>query len=180
MSEANETETDGDRIVLEDPDDYAKTQKIRRLNSLKSKVQRWDRPDMDGIERYYRRIRHYGSELLPVIQEALENGTIHKDDLRYSTDTDNPNSTFDVLKFLQTGQCHYVTISDGTERFHKAKMTSRSPFTIRDGVTLGNQGTFEARFHRDTLDRHFAKMIEAESKLGLGFSFEKQKGPAQL
>jgi len=73
------------KLYVSDPDDYAKTRKLKALNDAKSTVRevRQDRPptasqrEWDGLnQRLSQAVASYGHELLPLLEEAEEAGTI--------------------------------------------------------------------------------------------------------
>jgi len=82
-------ETDEAKLYVADPDDYAKTRKLKALNDAKSHVRklRNDRPprastkEWEGINaRIAEAVATYGHELLPLLEEAEQSGTIDDDD----------------------------------------------------------------------------------------------------
>ena len=73
------------KLYVSDPDDYAKTRKLKALNDAKSTVRevRQDRPakatekEWEGLNRRLSQaVASYGHELLPLLEEAEEAGTI--------------------------------------------------------------------------------------------------------
>ena len=108
-------EENSDSIVVVDPDDYQKTKKLEIIHNTKQEVLnvRKNRSELilelgdnfrrDGIEVYQQKlaqtVAQYGSELLPLIEEGLENGTLEKDDLTSQFSPEHVE--MDVLTFIQ-------------------------------------------------------------------------------
>jgi len=97
MSETPQTEqvevdesTDESNVFVVDPDDYQKTRKLKAINDAKDYVRkrRQDAPETarpDEWQGIYHRtseaVAMYGSELLPLIEDALDQGILEEDDL---------------------------------------------------------------------------------------------------
>lgn len=97
MSETPQTEqvevdesTDESNVFVVDPDDYQKTRKLKAINDAKDYVRklRQDEPnrakskEWQGIHnRISEAVAMYGSELLPLIEDALDQGILEEDDL---------------------------------------------------------------------------------------------------
>jgi hypothetical protein len=97
MSETPQTEqvevdesTDEKNVFVVDPDDYQKTRKLKAINDAKDYVRkrRQDEPETAGSDEWqgihYRTaeaVAMYGSELLPLIEDALDQGILEEDDL---------------------------------------------------------------------------------------------------
>lgn len=115
MSKHNST-TDGDeslgetdqnpKLYVDDPDDYAKTRKLKALADAKAHVRkvRNDRPgratnsEWDGLNiRLAECVASYGHELLPLLEAAEAAGTIGDHDYY----TDGPQKT-DIRQFVFT------------------------------------------------------------------------------
>lgn len=84
--------TDGEdaKLYVADPDDYAKTRKLKALADAKAHVRkvRKDRPGTATDDewknlniRLAEAVASYGHELMPLLEEAKENGVIGDDDL---------------------------------------------------------------------------------------------------
>lgn len=118
--EAGEVEEENDILVV-DPDDYQKTKKLELIHKTKEEVLnvRRNRSKLigelaerfrgNGVETYQRElgrtVAQYGSELLPLIEEALENGTLEEEDLESQMAPEYKK--LDVLEFIQLdGQIH--------------------------------------------------------------------------
>lgn len=83
-------ETEETAMFVVDADDYQKTRKLKAINDAKDYVRkrRRDAPDTASRNEWraiYRReseaVAMYGNELMPLIEEALEQGTLDEDDL---------------------------------------------------------------------------------------------------
>jgi hypothetical protein len=81
--------TDGKTVVV-DPDDYQKTRKLKAINDAKDHVRklRRDRPDQVGQKewrtinaRTAEAVAMFGNELVPLIEDALEQGLLGEEDL---------------------------------------------------------------------------------------------------
>jgi len=102
-------------VFVVDPDNYQKTKKLEIIHNTKQEVLnvRKNRSELileleenfrdDGIKVYQRKlartVAQYGSELLPLIEEGLENGTLEKDDLTSQLSPEHVE--MDVLTFIQ-------------------------------------------------------------------------------
>jgi hypothetical protein len=110
---------DESELLVVDPDDYQKTKKLESINRAKKEVVkvRQDRTDIikemkedfigrnsgkQPIDLYCnelaRTVAQYGSELLPLIEEALEKGSLSEDDLRVSLSENRIE--VDVVQFV--------------------------------------------------------------------------------
>lgn len=92
MSEKMETEEpeEENNVFVVDPDDYQKTRKLKAINDAKDHVQklRRDMPatagkkEWGGIHaRVSEAVAMYGNELMPLIEDALEQGILEEEDL---------------------------------------------------------------------------------------------------
>jgi hypothetical protein len=97
MSESPQTEqveadesNDEKNVFVVDPDDYQKTRKLKAINDAKDYVRklRQDKPnrakskEWQGIHgRTAEAVAMYGNELLPLIEDALDQGILEEDDL---------------------------------------------------------------------------------------------------
>jgi len=104
-------------IYVADPDDYAKTRKLKALNDAKSHVRqvRNDRPGLakpdewDGLNhRLAEAVASYGHELLPLLEAAQDAGVVGDGDFY----TDGPRKD-DVRTFINTDG--HVKTADGPE-----------------------------------------------------------------
>jgi hypothetical protein len=92
MSEKMEIEEadEENNVFVVDPDDYQKTRKLKAINDAKDHVQklRQDMPprankkEWSGIHaRIAEAVAMYGSELMPLVEDALDRGILEEDDL---------------------------------------------------------------------------------------------------
>jgi hypothetical protein len=97
MSESQDTENvelgespDEKDVFVVDPDDYQKTRKLKAINDAKDYVRklRKEKPvqastrEWDGIhQRTAEAVAMYGSELMPLIEDAVNQGVLDEDDL---------------------------------------------------------------------------------------------------
>jgi len=111
MTEANE---DRDLYVV-DPDDYQKTKKLEIIHQTKKEILKIRRNRgkliqeyddgfrQSGIEIYESNLAQavalYGSELLPLIEEGLDEGTLEKDDV--TTRIAEDKIEMDVMFFIE-------------------------------------------------------------------------------
>lgn len=129
MSETPQTEqveaeesSEEKNVFVVDPDNYQKTKKLEIIHSTKQEVLnvRNSRSELipelaenfqgRGIDTYQRKlskaVAQYGSELLPLIEEGLANGTLEEDDL--TTELSPEHAKMDVLTFIKMdGQVKY-------------------------------------------------------------------------
>lgn len=85
-----DTDAEDAKLYVADPDDYAKTRKLKALADAKAHVRkvRKDRPgeatpdEWDSLNmRLAGAVASYGHELMPLLEEAKENGVIDDGDL---------------------------------------------------------------------------------------------------
>jgi len=85
-----EESPDESSVFVVDPDDYQKTRKLKAINDAKDHVRklRKDKPnrakskEWQGIHaRTTEAVAMYGSELLPLIEDALDQGLLDEEDL---------------------------------------------------------------------------------------------------
>lgn len=99
--------TDGEdaKLYVADPDDYAKTRKLKALADAKANVRkvRKNRPGTatsnewnDLNIRLAEAVASYGHELMPLLEEAKENGIIGDDDLDLGIQRDTTVGKFIV------------------------------------------------------------------------------------
>ena len=92
-----------DRIVVVDPDDYQKTQKLKAINEAKSEYkkykrqkaeilqnleERWLNPRKEYDSERAMRLAEYGTELMPLIEEGIEKGGLTEEDMKCSLGDD--------------------------------------------------------------------------------------------
>ena len=163
-------EGNSDSIVVVDPEDYQKTQKLKAISEAKKEYKEVKRNKTEYVirldERWrnpleaYRAIRaerlaDYGSELMPLINEATEAEALKEKDLQ--CDLGKGFDEVDVTKFVRNDGYVYskagISFSDDTE-------FGPAPLMICNVIY-----------------RHFEGI---ERKLGLGLELELDKGPAEI
>jgi len=111
-------------LFVVDPDDYQKTKKLELIHKSKQEVLKVRNSRMKLIEQYQdlsgrnqtgldiyqvklaKTISQYGSELLPLIEESLENGTIEDNDLKVSLGSNRTD--MNVIKYIMNdGRIHH-------------------------------------------------------------------------
>jgi hypothetical protein len=114
IEETNGEESESQYLVV-DPDDYQKTKKLEAIHRAKRSVMEAQENRIELIPRlgdkFYkkgtnkykeelaRRTANYGSELMPLIEEGIEHGTIDDDDL--NTQQSTQLSSFNVIDFIK-------------------------------------------------------------------------------
>jgi sugar phosphate isomerase/epimerase len=161
-------EENSDSIVVVDPDDYQKTQKLKAIQDAKENYREftlnraekfreisetWGNPKeaMKGEEATT--LALYGSELIPLIEEGLEGGTLSEEDLKVETDE--------------------LT----------SRILGKEEMDIREVVDL--QGRVWVDGEKNSIPRQYQKRVyrqleRIERKLGLGLELETDKGPAEI
>jgi len=163
-------EENSDTVVVVDPDDYQKTQKLKAISEAKKEFKEVKRNKTEYVSRLddrwknpleaYRSIRaerlaDYGSELMPLIDEAREAKALEESELQ--CDLGPGYDDIDVTKFVR---------NDG-------HIYSKGGIDHPDDSDFGpaSQSICNAIY------RHFEGI---ERKLGLGLELELDKGPAEI
>jgi hypothetical protein len=138
-------EGDGAKLYVVDPDDYARTRRLKTLSDAKSQVRRSIKGEPTtgiGQQRHRKRVARavamYGHDLLPLLEAAEDEGVL-----------DNPD---------------YVT---------KFGHNVRS-FIIHDGRIRNDEDRYERAIPADSMAvyRHLQRL---ERKLGLGLDLEREE-----
>lgn len=155
-------------VLVVDPDDYRKTQKLKAIQGAKDRYREytlsrseryselsdtWDNPKEAMEQEEATALAMYGSELLPLIEEGIEKGAVSEEDLKVETD---PIS---------------------------ARLLDKPEMDIREIVDL--QGRIWANEEKQAIPRKYQKRVyrqleRIERKLGLGLDLEEDKGPANI
>lgn len=174
MTESNpehvktEASEDTKNVLVVDPEDYQKTQKLKSIQEAKDHFksftlnerekfeklsETWENPEEALKHKQAKALSMYGSELIPLIERGIERGGISEDDLQVELD----NFTKSIL--------------------------GKKSMSIRDIVEL------EGRIHNGddirplpshTQMRVYRQLERIEAKLGLGLDLEESKGPAKI
>ena len=162
QSENVELEEETDSIVVVDPDDYQKTQKLKAINEAKKKYRKYKRQRNEilrELKEQYRnhkeaydsergmRLAEYGTELMPLIEEGLEKGALTEEDMKCRLAASSRE--LDVRKVVKHGG---KVFKDG----------ELEPIPILDA------------------DEVYRQLERIERKLGFGLGLETDKGPAQI
>jgi hypothetical protein len=155
-------EENSDRIVVVDPDDYQKTQKLKAINEAKSEYkkykrqkaeilqnleERWLNPREEYDSERAMRLAEYGTELMPLIEEGIEKGGLTEEDMKCSLGDDFRE--LDIRRVVTNGG---RVFKDGE---------------IEPIPTLNS-------------DEVYRQLERIERKLGLGLELETDKGPAEI
>lgn len=156
---ADETDEQAD-IYVADPDDYAKTRKLKAINDAKENYKEyitnetkvydrladtWANPEEAFKHNKAEALALYGSELLPLVEQGLDGGALSEEDLKVETDR--------------------LT----------ASIVGKAEMDIRKVVD--NRGLIWANDERQSIphkyqDRIYRQLERIEGKLGLGLSLE--------
>lgn len=165
MTEENEKielEEEPENIVVVDPEDYQKTQKLKAIDKAKKEFKKsinshteiykemkeaWSNPKEATRRKHSQALALYASELIPLIEEGLESGVLSEDDLLVDEDPD----TVDL-------DIRNVAIDDGH-------------------VDIGGE---RKPMYRANCMEVYRQLERIERKLGLGLELEEEKGPAQI
>jgi sugar phosphate isomerase/epimerase len=171
MSERGEKvdiEEETDNIVVVDPDDYRKTQKLKAIQDAKENYrdftlnrpkkfrefnETWGNPKEAMKAEEANTLAMYGSELLPLIEEGLDTGTLSEEDLKLETD----ELTASILG--------------------KAEMDIRRVVDLQGQIWVDDE---KKAIPRKYQKRVYRQLQRIERKLGLGLDLEEQKGPAEI
>ena len=158
-------EENSDSIVVVDPDDYQKTQKLKAINEAKKEYRRYKREkteirqkleEMWGnpIEAYKSeramRLAEYGTELMPLIEEGLEEGVLTEEDMKCSRLLGDSSTDIDVRRVVMSG-----------------------------GRVFNKDGEMEP-IPTINSDEVYRQLERIERKLGLGLELQEDKGPAEI
>jgi hypothetical protein len=160
IEESEETKN----VLVVDPDDYRKTQKLKSINVAKEHLKEinrnhaqlyrelketWANPKEALRRKRAHALASYGSELLPLIEEGLETGTLSESDLVTTLGRGRVDMDIDIRKIVrQDGHLH---IQEETE-------------------PLPRNNCMEV----------YRQLERIERKLGLGLKLEEEKGPAEI
>jgi len=155
-------EENSDSIVVVDPDDYQKTQKLKAINEAKKEYRKYKRQKseiLQELKEQWRnpeeaydsergmRLAEYGTELMPLIEEGLEKGALTEEDMKCS-------------------------LGDGFREIDVRKVVTNGGRVFKDGEmepipTLNS-------------DEVYRQLERIERKLGFGLELETDKGPAEI
>lgn len=157
------SEENSDNIVVVDPDDYQRTQKLKAIQEAKDEYKRYKRNKseilmemkevwVNGEEAYRRergeRIADYATELIPLIEEGIERGPLTEEDTITSLGPEYEN--IDIIRVAKFSG--HVNAGDG-------ELASLSA---------------------PNCDDIYRQLERIERKLGLGIELELDKGPAKI
>jgi glutamyl/glutaminyl-tRNA synthetase len=161
-----EESDDEKNVFVVDPENYQKTKKLEIIYKTKKEVLnvRKNRDDItrefnrqyrdDGFPMYEKKlartVAQYGSELLPLIEEGLENGTLSEEDL--TTELSPEHTEMEVLMFIQM---------DGRVNYE------------------GKKGEMEFAPETNSI-AIYRQLDRIQRKLGLGLELREDKGPAEI
>lgn len=155
-------EENSDNIVVVDPDDYQKTQKLKAIEEAKKEYRKYKRSRgriLVEFDEYWRdpkeayqseramRIAEYGTELMPLIEAGLEEGVLTEGDMKCSLG--NGSREVNIKEIVRNGGLVWI---DGE---HKPIPT-----------LLG--------------DEVYRQLERIERELGLGPKLELDKEPAEI
>ncbi|MFB9324220.1 hypothetical protein [Cryptosporangium minutisporangium] len=155
-------EENSDSIVVVDPDDYQKTQKLKAINEAKKEYRRYKRQKteiLQKLEENWRnhqeayeaeramRLAEYGTELMPLIEEGLEKGALTEEDMKCS-------------------------LGDGFREVDIRKVVRNGGWIFKDGET--------EPIPTLNSDEVYRQLERIERKLGLGLELETDKGPSEI
>lgn len=155
-------EENSDSIVVVDPDDYQRTQKLKAIDEAKKEYKNykrsraekmreleeaWANPEEAYMGELGMRIAGYGDELMPLIKDALEKGAIEEEDL-------------------------YLTIGGTGKEVDVREI-------IRNGGQVRVNGELE-KLRILNCSEVYRKLEDIERKMGLGVELEVDKGPAEI
>ena len=157
-----EPEENSDNIVVVDPDDYQRTQKLKAIEEAKREYRRykrekgqilvefseyWGSPKEAYNSERAMRIAEYGTELMPLIEAGLEEGVLTEEDIRFGS-----GNEFKEVNIKEI---------------------------VRNGGQVPMDGEYKplpALFG----DAVYRQLERIERKLGLGLKLELDKGPAEI
>ena len=155
-------EENSDSIVVVDPDDYQKTQKLKAIDEAKKEYRKYKRNKNEIVaelrenwrnpKEAYRsqrgmRLAEYGTELMPLIEEGLEKGALTEEDMKCSLG--NGFKEVDVREI------------------------------VTNGGRVWKDGEFEP-IPTLNADEVYRQLERIERKLGFGLELETDKGPAEI
>ena len=159
--EIEESEEDKNILVV-DPDDYRKTQKLKAINEAKKELKEinrnhtelyrelketWSNPKEALRRKRAHALASYGSELLPLIEEGLDAGALSESDLTVSMEEGRMGT--DIRRIVK---------QDG----HIDTQEGRKPLPRHNCMEV------------------YRQLERIERKLGLGLDLEENKGPANI
>lgn len=157
-----EDETESDRFVLVDPENYAESQKIRSIFRAEQDVKKFiGKRGLYSIDEQLQLselVRMFCVEMWPVICDSIEADIISKDDVCI------PSKNLNYLDMQHFVQNDRASLPDAL--FHKGR-TQRTTSKI---VTLHSKWSKIIFYH----------FVMLKQKLGLGISIDVDKAPAEV
>jgi hypothetical protein len=172
MSERGEKvdiEEETDNIVVVDPDDYQKTQKLKSIQEAKDHFKSFTTNEVEMFQKLddtygnpkqalkYRRgkaLAMYASELMPLIEEAIVNDVLTEADLIVDT---NPA----------------VESAIGKSELGIREIIEFDGAVVVDGEKLDDIPEIHSK-------KVYRRLEAIERELGLGLELEENKGPAEI
>ena len=155
-------EENSDSIVVVDPDDYHKTQKLKAITEAKKEYRKYKRQRSEILQKLEEkwinpeeayesergmRLAEYGTELMPLIEEGLEKGALTEEDMKCS-------------------------LGFGSREIDVRKV-------VKNGGRIFEDGEMEPIPALNS-DEVYRQLERIERKLGFGLELETDKGPAEI
>ena len=155
-------EENSDSIVVVDPDDYQKTQKLKAIDEAKKEYreykrnknqivpelrENWINPEEAYNSERAMRLAEYGTELMPLNEEGLEKGALAEEDMKCS-------------------------LGVGFREVDIRKI-------VTNGGRISKDGEFKP-IPTLNADEVYRQLERIERKLGFGLELETDKGPAEI
>jgi len=161
-------EEEADNLIVVDPEDYHKTQKLKSIQEskeyyksfianesgkYKEMKESWSNPKEAFDAKRSEALALYASELLPIIEEAIEKGGLSEEDVQVETDRL-------VENLLDKSYLDIRFIADNRGRI------------LVNGEAQALPESYQLRVYR--------QLERIERKLGFGLEIQTDKGPAEI
>ena len=155
----SEKEDDEQSLYVVDSEEYQKTKKLESIYQAKKeykRVQKYTGIYRDPKGSYYQQLASslamYGSELSPIIEDALKEGLLIEDDLKI--ESVSGNDQWDILELIKFDCCV-------------------------EGDFISEEGKYTPLGDKN-LNHIFRHLEKIQRKLGLGLEIESETDPAQI
>lgn len=180
---ASESDDEIPEVYVSDPEDYLRNRRLKEIHDAKQKVREErqkaaEEPDKESDRAVAGAVATYGAELLPLIEDAQEKGTITENDAEIGLET--------IQEFIH--RQGWLLNPDWIEAKERGEGTIQDDgsikITIAEGTRLepGRSKSIPKRtLATVTVSmRVYQDLARLQRKIGGGLSLEENQGPASI